>query len=194
VAEVRRVLEAAKGSDWYGMTLLGCYTGARLSDLAALTWRAVDLPKQEVAFVARKTGKRLVLPLAKPLVEYLTGLPSADDPDAPLFPSLTSKTTSQLSDGFRLVLVSAGLAKARTHKKTEDSQGRNAARPVAELSFHSLRHSCVTFLKAAGASDALAREIVGHETEAVNRAYTHLSTEDLRGAVEKLPDVTKGAK
>ena len=117
-----------------------------------------------------------------------------DNPDAPIFPTATTKRTSQLSDGFRQVLVEASLASARTHKKTEHSKGRNAARPVAELSFHSLRHTATTFLKAAGASDALAREIIGHETEAVNRHYTHLSTEDMRAAVDRLPDVTKGAK
>ena len=41
--ELRRVLDKVRGSDWYGATLCSVYTGARLSDTARLTWRAVDL-------------------------------------------------------------------------------------------------------------------------------------------------------
>ena len=40
-------------------------------------------------------------------------------------------------------------------------------------------------------SDVMAREIIGHESAAVSRAYTHLSTEDLRGAMQRVPDVTQ---
>ena len=47
-------------------------------------------------------------------------------------------------------------------------------------------------LKAAGVSDVLAREIVGHESAAVSRQYTHLTTHDLRKAMQRLPDVTNG--
>jgi hypothetical protein len=45
-------------------------------------------------------------------------------------------------------------------------------------------------LKASGLSDVFAREIVGHDTEAISRHYTHLSTDDLRNAMQRLPDVT----
>ena len=66
LAELRRVLDAAEGSDWYGATLAALYTGARLSDVTRLTWRAVDLQQNTVVFVAKKTGKRMLLPMAKP--------------------------------------------------------------------------------------------------------------------------------
>jgi len=45
-------------------------------------------------------------------------------------------------------------------------------------------------LKASGLSDVFAREIVGHESAAISRQYTHLSTDDLRSAMRRLPDVT----
>jgi len=45
-------------------------------------------------------------------------------------------------------------------------------------------------LKASDVSDALAREIIGHESSAVSRQYTHLTTDDLRNAMQRLPDVT----
>ena len=36
-----------------------------------------------------------------------------------------------------------------------------------------------------------AREIVGHENSAVSRHYTHLTTDDLRKTMQRLPDVAK---
>ena len=38
-------------------------------------------------------------------------------------------------------------------------------------------------LKAAGVSDFIVREIVGHESAAVSRQYTHLATDDKRAAM-----------
>jgi integrase len=162
-----------------------------LGDLARLTWRAVNLESGEVAFTTRKTGRRLVLPLLPPLIDYLSTLPAGDNPDAFIFPNAArAKRVGTLSNRFREILVAAGLVQPRPHVST--GKGRDSARETSELSFHSLRHSAVTFLKASGVSDALAREIIGHETEAVSRQYTHLSTNDLRNAMRNLPDVTKG--
>jgi hypothetical protein len=41
--------------------------------------------------------------------------------------------------------------------------------------------------------DFITREIVGHESAAVSRQYTHLTTEDKRAAMQRLPDVTNSA-
>ena len=191
VAEVQRVLKSAGDSEWRGLILAGIYTGARLGDIARLTWRNVNLETAEVTFTATKTGRRMVLPMARPLSALFESLPSVDDPDAFVFPkaAAAAKRTGTLSNQFYGLLVDAGLAEPRTKKNT--GKGRHAPRPVGGLSFHSLRHSAVTFLKAAGVSDALAQAIAGHESAAVSRIYTHLDTGTLRGAVDKLPDVTK---
>jgi integrase len=61
---------------------------------------------------------------------------------------------------------------------------------LSEISFHSLRHSAVTLLKAAGVSDFFGREIVGHESAALSRQYSHLSTADKKNAMRNLPDIT----
>src|SRR6266853_248481 len=65
--EIKRILKAC-GSDqeWRGLVLFGLYLGQRLGDLAKLTWRAANLETSEIAFTARKTGRRIVLPLIQP--------------------------------------------------------------------------------------------------------------------------------
>src|SRR5215831_563068 len=188
--EVKRILKACGDNvERRGMVLFGLYVGQRLGDLAKLTWRAVDLDSSEIAFTTRKTGRRIVLPLVQPLIDYLSALPSSDNPNAYIFPNAAAhKRTNSLSNQFREIMADAGLVEPRGHEKTK--QGRSHAREPSELSFHSLRHSAVTMLKAAGVSDFIAREIVGHESAAVSRQYTHLTTDDKRAAMQRLPDVT----
>ena len=190
VAEIKRILKACgDDEEWRGLVLFGLYLGQRLSDLAKLRWRAINLDSGEIAFTTRKTGRRMVLPLMQPLADYLASLPVDDDPDSFIFPrAAKANHTGTLSNRFRDILVSAGLVEPRSHKGT--GKGRSHARETSEISFHSLRHSAVTMLKAGGVSDVLAREIIGHESAAVSRQYTHLSTDDLRAAMQRLPDVT----
>ncbi len=189
-AEIRRILRACiAAQEWRGLILFGLYLGQRLGDISKLTWRAVNLEAGEIAFTTRKTGRRMVLPLPQPLLNYLASLPATDEPNAYIFPrAATTTRTGTLSNQFHEILVDAGLVEPRSHAAT--GKGRSRTRETSELSFHSLRHSAVTLLKASGVSDAMARELVGHESAAVSRQYTHLTTHDLRKAMEKLPDVT----
>jgi integrase len=191
LSEIKRILKVCgDDAEWRGLVLFGLYLGQRLGDLARLTWRAVNFETGEIAFTAKKTGRRIVLPLLQPLADYLASLPASDNPDAYIFPRAASVTrTGTLSGHFRDILVAAGLVQPRSHEAT--GKGRSQAREASEISFHSLRHSAVTMLKASGLSDVFAREIVGHESAAVSRQYTHLTTDDLRNAMQRLPDVTK---
>ena len=194
LSEIKRILKACgNDNEWRGLVLFGLYLGQRLGDLAKLTWRAADVDSGEIAFTTRKTGRRIVLPLVHPLADYLASLPASDNPNAFIFPNAASaKRTASLSNQFREILVEAGLVEALPHGHRSTGKGRSSAREASEISFHSLRHSAVTMLKAAGVSDFIAREIVGHESAAVSRQYTHLTTDDKRAAMQRLPDVTNG--
>jgi integrase len=85
-------------------------------------------------------------------------------------------------------MTRAGVVERRTNKKK--GAGRNAPRQSDGLGFHCLRHYCTTALKASGASDVVAREIIGHESAAVSRTYSHIDAATLRAAIDKPPDLT----
>jgi integrase len=191
--ELKRIIEHAN-DEWRGMILFGLYTGQRLGDIAALTWQNVDLDREEIRFTTGKTGRRQILPLAGPLLKYVETLPSSDDPAAPLFPRASGVLQRQgragnLSNQFHQILVNAGYADKRSHHST--GKGRNTAREQNEISFHSLRHTATTLLKAAGVSDAVAREFIGHDSPTVSKHYTHIPTKTLRQAAKRLPDIFK---
>jgi len=186
--ELKRIL-AVCDDDWRGLVLVGLYTGQRLGDLAALTWAQVDLTQGEIHFLTGKTRRDVHIPLAEPLRVYLMARAGVDDPTAPVFPSAVGEGTNTLARRFGDILATAGLRAKRTHAK--EKNGRAARRDTSELSFHCLRHTATSLLKNAGVSDVVAREIIGHDSEAVSRQYTHIETGTLRGAVAKMPDVTK---
>lgn len=196
LAEIHKVLAACdeRGGEWRGLVLTAVYTGQRLGDIVRLTWQQVDLDRHQISFVTEKTGKRLCLSLAKPLLDYLTSLPSVDDPKELVFPKVAAaaeKRIGTISNKFYdEILAPAGLVPARSKKAADDGKGRTARRTQSEITFHSFRHTLTTWLKSAGASNALAQMIIGHDSEVVSRGYTHLSADDTVGAINKLPDVT----
>ncbi len=190
--EIKRILAECGDTEWRGLVLLGLYSGQRLGDVARMTWQSVDLLQGELKFLTGKTKRPMVIPLAKPLHGYLMTLPAPDDPKAPLFPAackLGAKRTSPLSNEFREILVRAGLATARTHQST--GKGRASKREGDALSFHCLRHSLTSWLKNAGVSNAIAMDLVGHDSEAISRNYTHIESATKAAALNKLPDVTQ---
>jgi integrase len=183
-AELALVLDACP-PDWRVMVILGLYTGQRLGDLATLRWRNIDLAAGTIAFMAQKTQRLICLPLAPPALDALLTLSPGENPDDPLFPRLASITGGCRSNEFRDILHSVGLATdRRPTAKDQRPTAKGRARP--ELSFHSLRHTATTALKAAGVSDAIARAIIGHESAAVSRSYTHLDMQTMREAIQKI--------
>ena len=84
-----------------------------------------------------------------------------------------------------------GLAKKRLPKHKSNGTGRDGKRERSSLSFHSLRHTATSMLKEAGASEAVTRDIIGHESAEISRHYTHVDEKSKRAALNLLPDITK---
>ena len=165
-------------------------TGARLGETTMLKWG--DLSEADCTLTLRakttKTRRERVLPVRRGLVEVLAGLrlvhlevrgrmPTAGDP---IF--LTSRGHPWADNRrnalrqFREVLSVAGIPQV-------DERGE-------KLDIHSLRHTFASRLARHGVGLAQAQRLLGHSDPKLTMAiYTHLETEDLRGAVESLPPI-----
>jgi integrase len=191
--ELKAIL-AVCDQEWYGMVIVAAYTGARLGDISLLCWENVDLESRELRFTTEKTNRAQVVPISEVVYRHLLEIASSDDPRAPLFPRAFATRqrqvpTSALSNRFFRVMSQAGVVAPRDNKSR--GKGRSAARTTSALGFHSLRHYVTSQLKMSGASDSIARAIVGHETAAVSRIYSHIDTPTLRAAIDRLPDITE---
>lgn len=190
-AELSTLLATVTG-EWRALTLLGLYTGQRINDLAALRWSAIDMQAATIHLTTAKTKRLVSLPLVSAVLDVLAELPTTEhSPTAYVLPGIASLRPSSRSNQFHKILVSCGLATPSDNTR-EARRARAAAgktRRTNELSFHSLRHTATTLLKAAGVSDSIARAIIGHESAAVSRAYTHLDLDTIRQAMAKLPSL-----
>lgn len=186
LAELQAVLKAADKT-WRAMTLLGLFTGGqRMGDLATLQRRDIQWAAKIISTEARKTGAPIILPIVPALAKALEELPLPMGPDDYLFPELAGLTKAGRSKRFRRVLYEAGLVPKRTDQKPTGKGLATRRRKTSELSFHSLRHTATTMLKAAGVSDGVTRSIVGHESAAVSKVYTHIPMDTMRAALNKI--------
>jgi integrase len=178
VAELRALLASAS-PQWATLLLLGWYTGGRLSDLACLSWDAVDLAAGTITFVQGKTGAKVVVPIHPELGEHLVSI--AGDRGGPLCPTLAlTPVTGRagLSKQFLGLMRAAGI---------DPQEVKTSKHALPLKSFHSLRHSFSSALANSGIAADLRMKLTGHRSAQVHQVYTHLELETLRGAIESLP-------
>jgi integrase len=190
VEELRTVLAIAS-PEWASMIRFGLYTGQRLSDLAALTWENIDTQHGEIRLLTRKTGRRMMIPMAQPLKDHVESLEAGDSPSQPIHPAAYIEAqagrSGALSNQFIALLVAAGLRKPISKRKDATKAGRAGAREASVLSYHSLRATAATFMHDAGVPSAVVQELIGHDSEEVHRVYVKIGRESLRGGTDKLP-------
>ena len=188
--QLRDLLRVAD-NEWRGMILIGGHTGMRLHDAANLTWQNVDLAGRMLTFRDEKTssrrtrGKRdTVIFLHDDLVTYLESLPTNDDPQAPLFPSLFGKPSGShggLSNGFNRLMAKTGIRAPLGKEK--NGKGRR----FRALGFHSLRHTFISKLANADVSPDVRKQITGHSSDEIHRRYVHLELGAQQRAIAKIP-------
>jgi integrase len=191
LGEISAVLSVAE-PEWRSMVLFGLYTGQRLGDIASLCRANVDPQAGQIRFVAAKTHRTMILPMAPALAKHVLSLPTSDNPEAPLHPRAyeivkREGRSGSLSNQFSDLLAQVGLREKKTHHKILN--GRSARRHSTGLSFHSLRHTATSFLHEAGIPAAVAQAFVGHDSEAIHALYTHVGTESLQRAAKALPEL-----
>ncbi len=187
--EIGTILQVAD-DEWRSMILIGFYTGQRLKDVSLLTWENVDLAREEITLTTSKTQRDMTIPIVPPLLDHLSSMPSTDDPRTPLHPIAAGKIKRQKKSGalsrqFYSLMTKAGLVPKKSHRK----QPKETRYQRSPISFHSLRHAATSALKNAGVSDAMAKEIIGHESTEINRVYTHFETDAMRKAMANLPEI-----
>ena len=187
IEELARVCGAVDGE----MRLLfavGIYTGLRLGDCALMDWGSIDLGRNRIMTIPRKTarhahGKPVLIPLHPTLAAMLAEI-SPDERTGYLLPELAAmyeKDSAKLSRRIQAVFTGAGI-KTQTTAKGE--------RARLDVGFHSLRHTFVSLSANAGAPLAVVQAIVGHSNPAMTRHYYHESETALQSAVAALPSIS----
>ncbi|HEV2696141.1 MAG TPA: tyrosine-type recombinase/integrase [Verrucomicrobiae bacterium] len=197
MAELATLYKVAPDDFWRFAVVGGFTTGLRLGDLVTMPLGAVDWKGRCLRLNVRKTGKKIYIPLAPAFLKILKAV-AADRagsvPTEPFWPEHAARYEKSGAGWFSqrfydLVLVKAGLASTRPHRP--GSKKKSDRRAVNEVSFHCLRHSCVSTHAANRQNQQLVKALAGHSSDEVNDLYTTLPADVLAKAVAELPDITK---
>ena len=176
-------------TEWHKLILIGIYTGLRLGDCCRLDWSQINLTQEVIQLVPRKTRRhhqRLVtIPIHPALGAALLPTTSCQLPTAftgpvlPMVAELYSRSRWRVSQELSRIFKTANIV---TSVRLE---GRKHRTP--EATFHSLRHTFVSFAANAGVPLHIVQSIVGHESTAMTRHYYHENLAALKSAVAAIP-------
>ena len=200
--ELKRLLAAAKkiglaegdngGLEWHTLLLIGIYTGLRLGDCCRLDWSQINIAEGVIQVIPAKTRRHhqrmVTIPihraLGAALLEAQSPLPNPQSLSGPVLPTIAEiysrsryRVSDQLSRIFRAANITTSVKIEGRHRKTP------------EATFHSLRHSFVSFAANAGVPLHIVQSIVGHESTAMTRHYYHESIDSLKLAVNAIPSL-----
>ncbi len=197
--ELKRLLAAAKktGSEWHKLFLIGIYTGLRLGDCCMLEWAQINLAQGIVQLIPRKTrrhthGRPITIPIHPALGEALLSGHETDTTPVSVSGTLSGPVLPQVSELYgrsrwQVNHEISRIFKAANIITSVRIEGRKNRTP--EATFHSLRHTFVSFSANAGVPLHIVQSIVGHESTAMTRHYYHESVDALRSAVNAIPTI-----
>ena len=185
-SEIKQLINTASG-EWKTAVLLGARQGLRLGDAVGIKWSNVDLSERVLRLRPQKTKAKkrdMVIPMHPEVEDHIMQLVPPDNTgDAPLCPKLSKAKPggrSGLSRQFQTIMAEAGLEQQTI--ESEGDKGRN----FNKRTFHSLRHSFVTDLEAAGVAPDQRMLLSGHSDATSHARYTHTAVETLREAISKI--------
>ena len=183
----------AMNRELHVLLLIGIYTGLRLGDCCLLDWSQINIAEGVIQLIPKKTRRHhqriVTIPVHPALGQAL--LPAIEQSEqsnnrtilsGPVLPLIaeTYRTTRWkvsyfLSHIFREANITTSVS----------IEGRRHRTP--EATFHSLRHTFVSFAANAGVPLHIVQSIVGHESTAMTRHYYHENLAALKSAVAAIP-------
>ena len=199
--ELKRLLEAAAAGgknedgkmnneklnkELHTLLLIGIYTGLRLGDCCLLDWSQINVAEGVIQLMPKKTRRHhqrmVTIPVHPALGQALIGQQADYNKVGPVLPLIaeTYRTTR-----WKVSYFLSHIFKAANITMSVSIEGRRQRTP--EATFHSLRHTFVSFAANAGVPLHVVQSIVGHESTAMTRHYYHENIDALKSAVAAIP-------
>jgi integrase len=155
------------------------HVGAAQIDLVSLKAEDVDWKSRTITYNRQKTGRLCTLRFGDEVAEILKRLPAS----GPLFPKY-----STLSSADRATRFAERVERLGIRKRSEEAG-------IPSICLHSYRYSWAERARAAGYPERYAQEALGHQSNAIHRAYAkraHVELPPLE-QYEKRPATTASA-
>lgn len=177
-------LFAALRPDYHAIVRFALWSGCRMQECLDLTWRQIDLNHRQMR-IKGKGSKTRTVPVSDKIHALLMGERTHSDrvpqPDEAVF-TYVVKRADHAPRGSRLPIEREGL-KVTFRRAVAKSQ-------LVDLHFHDLRHTCATRLLRQTGNLRLVKDLLGHEDMKTTLKYAHVTTDDLRAAMNATENAT----
>ena len=155
--ERERLFRVIRQSSWnklYLITLLAITTGARKGELTSLKWSDIDFDRQIAYISTTKNGEPKVLPLTESVIAELQRFNKQDNS----------------------LVFDSEVKPGRAYCFTKPWKKALKQAEIVDFTFHSLRHTCASYLAMNGASLLEIADVLGHKQIQMTKRYSHLCT------------------
>ncbi len=171
-SEADKLLDELKSRsiDLYEKSLISLHCGLRASEIFKLTWSRVDM-EHGIFNVLDSKGKDRSVHMSESVNETMQSK-SEGKPHELVFPGRENKISGQISQTFRQV------ANQLYNQGVVDRRER--------VTFHTLRHTCASWMVMQGINLYLVQKVLGHSTIQVTERYAHLAPDQLQLAANAI--------
>lgn len=169
--DFRKLISFIDDRDFLELVTVGVNTGFRLNELLNLRWRHIDFNDKVIRIqnsdqFQTKTKRNRVVPMNESVL------------------SIMSERSKRVRSDF--VFSNNGKPLNGMTVSARFKRYVRRARLDEKLRFHSLRHTCATWLIKAGVPIYEVQILMGHSNISTTERYVHLAASDLHGAVNKI--------
>ena len=180
--EAESLLDALKEKSLqvYEISLVSLDTGGRFSEIARLTWGAVDTEKGILAYSDTKMAggtKSRVVPMTARVRDLFESMERGGKQDL-VFPDKKGRVQEKISHSFYRVVNDLKLNEGITD-------------PRDKVVFHTFRHSYASRLVQSGVDLYPVQRLMGHSVSKMTERYSHLSNSTLSDAVHLMEKTEK---
>ncbi len=163
----------------YRICLLSLNSGMRFGEIARLQWQHIRLNNREIFVLDPKNSESRTVPMTKAIISMFESM-EPGKPNELVFPARGGGKMTAISKVFDRTVLQMGL-----NDGVEDRRMKAV--------FHSLRHSCASWLVNAGVELPVIGRILGHKSLAMTMRYSHVNDNSVQGAMAILDNQQKTA-
>ncbi len=170
LAEVRQHSETT-----YRISLLSLNSGMRFGEIAALCWQHINTDNREILVIDPKNGEKMRAVYMTDTNLRMFREMESGRPEDLIFPSRTGEKMTRVSNVFGKALQALGLNNGITDRRMR-------------IVFHSLRHSCASWLVNSGVELPTIAKILGHKILSMTMRYSHVNDISVKNAMAVLDE------
>lgn len=172
--EAKALLEAIRphSEQTHNICLLSLNTGMRFGEIASLLWQHVNVESRSILVVDPKNGESRSAYMTDAVVRMFVSM-KRGKPNELVFPARTGGKMEAASKVFARTVEELGLNDGITDRRMK-------------VVFHSLRHSCASWLVNAGVELPTIAKVLGHKSLEMTARYSHVNDTSVRNAMRTL--------